>query len=200
MEITFEANGEYTDQVFRRAAYAQERVSHVTFDNCQFIGCIFQEARLENCKFRDCTFQDCDLRLMHVPGSSFRNTRFEQCKVIGVNWTEGSWAKSGLLDSIGFSGCDVSHSTFIGLNLKAMALTRCAAKNADFAEADLTRADFTATDFVESRFLHTNLTEANFTGAQNYAIDVSLNTVKKAKFSLPEAINLLRCMDIELGE
>jgi fluoroquinolone resistance protein len=51
---------------------------------------------------------------------------------------------------------------------------------------------------VESRFLHTNLTEANFTDASNYAIDVQQNTVKHAKFALPEAVNLLRCMDIEL--
>src|SRR5260221_2607228 len=152
VEISFETNADYTDQVFRRAPYSNKAVSRVTFENCQFIGCAFLETRFENCKFRDCTFQDCDLRLMHVPGSSFRNTNFEQCKIVGVNWAEASWAKSGLMDSIGFTGCEVSHSTFIGLLLKELKLSNCTAKNADFAEADLTKADCTSTDFAEARF------------------------------------------------
>lgn len=39
---------------------------------------------------------------------------------------------------------------------------------------------------------------ANFIGARNYAIDPTQNTLKKAKFSLPEAMSLLRSLDIEL--
>jgi fluoroquinolone resistance protein len=135
---------------------------------------------------------------MRVTGSSFRNTLFEKSAVIGVNWAEGSWSKGGLLESIGFIDSDISHSTFLGLELSKMVLRSCVAKDADFAEANLTQADCTYTDFTESRFLHTNLTEADFTHARNYAIDVSLNTTKQAKFSLPEAVNLLRCMNIIL--
>src|SRR5258706_4703988 len=125
---------------------------------------------------------------------------YKQSNESMVNWVEAAWSKAALLDSIGFTGCDVSYSTFIGLELKKMLLTKCNAKNADFAEANLTGADLTHTDFVECRFLHTNLTEADFTFALNYAIDVTLNTVKKAKFSLPEAVNLLRCMNIVIVE
>jgi uncharacterized protein YjbI with pentapeptide repeats len=135
---------------------------------------------------------------MRVPGSSFRETTFKKSAVVGVNWVEASWSKSGLLESVGFIECEVSHSIFMGLELKKMVLTKCVAKDADFAEANLTQANFTHTDFAESRFLHTDLTEADFTNARNYAIDVAINTVKKAKFSLPEAVNLLRCMNIVL--
>jgi uncharacterized protein YjbI with pentapeptide repeats len=125
---------------------------------------------------------------------------FKESKVTAVNWAEGAWSKQGLLESIGFIDSDVSYATFIGLDLTKMALTKCTATNADFAEANLTQADCTYTNFIESRFLHTNLTEADSTNARNYAIDVSLNVVKKTKFSLPEAVNLLRCMDIVLVE
>jgi fluoroquinolone resistance protein len=58
----------------------------------------------------------------------------------------------------------------------------------------------TLTDFSNSRFQHTNLTEADFTGATNYAIAASLNTLKKTKFSLPEAMSLLYSLDIILTE
>src|SRR5262249_16875886 len=138
--------------------------------------------------------------LIRVSGSSFRDTVFKKCAVVGVNWVEGSWTKIGLTESIGFIECDVSHSIFMGLELQKMVLTKCVAKVVDFTEANLTKAELTHSDFAESRFMHTNLTEANFVDARNYAIDVSVNTVKKAKFSLPEAVNLLRCMNIVLVE
>ncbi|MEP7288532.1 MAG: pentapeptide repeat-containing protein [Chloroflexota bacterium] len=169
-----------------------------SFDNCTFNHCSFQETTFQNCKFRECTFLESDLRLVHVTGSSFRETVFKNSAVVGVNWVEGSWSKTGLLESIGFVECEVSHSIFMGLELKKLVLTKCVAKDADFAEANLTQADFTHTDFAGSRFSHTNLTEADFTNARNYAIDIAINTVKKARFSLPEAVNLLRLMNIVL--
>lgn len=198
MEFSFDAEAEYTDQTFKKVTYRGKAVNRKVFSSCTFKNCTFQEITFQNCKFRDCAFTECDLRLMHVTGSSFRETTFTKSTVSGVNWAEGSWSTSGLLDSIGFVETDVSYSTFLGLNLTKMALRKCIAKNADFAEADLTGADFTETDLAESRFLHTNLTEADFTHARNYAIDPSLNTLKKTKFSLPEAINILRCMNIVL--
>jgi uncharacterized protein YjbI with pentapeptide repeats len=185
MEFSFDENAEYTDRAFERVTYRAKMVNRRAFDNCTFTKCIFQEITFQNCKFRNCTFSGCNLRLMRVAGSSFRETIFKQSAVTGVNWGEGSWSKSGLLDSIGFSESEVSYSVFFGLALTKMVMAKCVAKNADFAEANLTQADFTATDFAEARFLHTNLTEANFTHARNYAIDPGLNNVKGAKFSLP---------------
>jgi fluoroquinolone resistance protein len=200
MAFSFDGDTEYSDQTFKKVTLRNSLVEHKTFDSCTFNNCSFQETAFQNCKFRDCTFIDCDLRLMRVMGSSFRDTTFKKSAVVGVNWVEASWSKTGLLESIGFTDCDISHSIFMGLELKRIVLTKCVAKNTDFAEANLTQADLTDTDFAESRFLHTNLTEADFTNARNYAIDIATNTIKKAKFSLPEAVNLLRLMDIELVE
>jgi len=42
------------------------------------------------------------------------------------------------------------------------------------------------------------LTEADLSKARNYLIDPGLNQLKKAKFSLPEAMSLLYNMDIIL--
>jgi len=200
MEFSFDSNSEYADRTFKRINYRNKLVDRASFDNCTFTNCSFQETTFQNCKFRDCTFIDCDLRLMRVSGTSFRETVFKKSNVVGVNWVDGSWSKSGLLESIGFVECEVSHSIFMGLELKKMVMTKCVAKDAEFAEANFTQANFTYTDFAESRFLHSNLTEADFSGARNYAIDVAINTVAKAKFSLPDAVNLLRCMNIVLAD
>jgi hypothetical protein len=45
-------------------------------------------------------------------------------------------------------------------------------------------------------FLHTNLSGANFVGAKGYAIDLTANKAKKAKFSYPEAMSLLSALDV----
>jgi len=80
--------------------------------------------------------------------------------------------------------------------LRGIHIEYCVAHEVDLAEADLADGDFRGTDFLNSKFLHTNLTKANFTDARNYTINPISTTVKKAKFSLPEAISLLRAFDI----
>jgi uncharacterized protein YjbI with pentapeptide repeats len=79
-------------------------------------------------------------------------------------------------------------------------MTKCVAREADFTQCDLTRANFAGTDFAACHFWHTNLTEADFVGATNYAIAAASNTLKKTRFSLPEAISLLRGLDIVLSD
>lgn len=200
MDISFESATDFADQTFKRVTFQKQQVNRKTFNTCTFANCTFMETGFNNCRFVDCTFKECDLRMATVKGSAFTNTRFERSKVSGVNWAEGTWATSGLLNSIGFDECDISYCTFIGLNLRKIKIVNCTAKDADFAEADLSGADCTHSDFAEARFLHTDLTEADFRHAINYSISPLLNKLKKAKFSLPEAVALLHGLDIVLEE
>lgn len=73
---------------------------------------------------------------------------------------------------------------------------KCEAIEVDFTEADLNHGDFQYTDFEKSIFFKTNLSCTNFQQAKNYLIDVRNNTLKKARFSLPEALSLLFSLDI----
>lgn len=47
-------------------------------------------------------------------------------------------------------------------------------------------------------FSNTNLTEADLSAARNYHITPGQNVLKRAKFSLPEAMSLLYSLDIDL--
>lgn len=190
----------YDSQEFRKTALRSGTVSGKEFDSCTFIKCAFTETVFQTCKFRDCVFRECDLSLAKLPGCVFYNTRFEHCQLLGINWTETAWAKSKFVKPVDFFDCALNHATFIGLNLKQVSITRCTAHDVDFAEAKLIKADCTGTDFSDSRFLHTDLTQADFTGATNYAIAPTLNTLKKTKFSLPAAMALLYGLDIVLTE
>jgi uncharacterized protein YjbI with pentapeptide repeats len=175
-------------------------VEQKEFNACTFVKCSFRETIFRSCEFRDCVFRGCDLSLANLKGCVFKGTLFEDSQVIAVNWTETAWGKSKFLRPVDFSGCVLNHSTFMGLDLKKIKISRCIARDVDFSDANLTQADCTQTDFSGSRFLHTNLSEADFSGASNYSIAANLNTLKKTKFSLPEAMSLLHGLDIILTD
>lgn len=201
MNFATDPQRSYEDETFKNVVAQQREIHYKEFMSCTFTRCTLTETSLRDCVFRDCVFKECDLSLMSVKEAMFSGAKFEDCKVVGVNWSEAKWKNVGLLNpSLHFYGCTINYSTFIGVSLKKAHLTRCIAHDVDFTEANLTGADCTHTDFSESRFSQTNLTEANFTHATNYLIDVRLNTVKKAKFSLPEAMSLLHGLDIILVE
>jgi fluoroquinolone resistance protein len=200
MELFQDAQVEFNDQTFSNVECQRQEIRDKEFFHCTFVQGSFQETAFTRCRFSDCTFQGCDLSLIKVTDCGFTNTRFQDSQLIGVNWTEAAWSRTGFLNPIGFVRCAISYGTFMGLALKKLTLRGCVARDVDFSEANLTQADCTGTDFVDSRFWHTNLSKADFTGAINYAIDPTLNVVKKAKFSLPEAMSLLYSLDIVLSE
>jgi fluoroquinolone resistance protein len=192
---------EYTSEEFKKIVLKNGQISLKEFSGCTFIKCAFNETVFQDCRFHNCFFKGCDLSLVRLKSCSFTNTQFEDSQLIGVNWTETAWATSKVaLTPVNFLGCVINYSTFMGLNLKKVGMIRCTAKDVSFEEANLTQANCRFTDFMNSRFMRTNLTDADFTGAKNYSIAPSLNTLKKTKFSLPEAMSLLYNLDIQLTE
>lgn len=194
--MTFDdARTEYSDAKFTGLTQPELVLRGRRFEYCTFTNCAFTEAKVLACTFLDCTFERCDLSLSSVRDSVFTRVDFRECKLMGINWAEIEQTNQ-FFKPFDFTNCNLNYGTFIGLDLKKVRLVECSALDADFAEADLTEAICTGTDFAESRFLHTNLSQADFTNARNYRIVPDLNTLKGAKFSLPEALSLLRNMEI----
>lgn len=188
----------FSDQRFINLKMDQAEIASSEFHECVFERCSFSEAGFKRCRFVGCTFKECDLSLLRVPGSVFSTTRFEDSKIIGVNWTEADWTGAGLGDPLSFHTCDMRHSTFIGLTLQRIQVKDCTALEVDFREADLSQADFGGSDLTNSLFLNTDLSGADLSRACNFAIAPDKNKLSGAKFSLPEAISLLHNLDILL--
>jgi uncharacterized protein YjbI with pentapeptide repeats len=165
----------------------------IEFFQCRFDGCQFLESVFRQCCFEQCVFEKCDLSMMKPLGSRFTGVRFLKSKMLGVDWT-----LAAVPASLAFQGCNVSHSTFQRLTLQKVELTECIAREVDFTGTNLTKANFAGTDFLGSRFMDTNLSGVDFSRAANYAIDPTANRLKKAIFSLPEALSLLSTFDIVL--
>ena len=187
----------YEDERFSQLALPRTRFSSVEFHNCIFERCTFTESTFYRCKFVECRFTGCDLSLLQIPNCTFMGTRFERSKLVGIDWTKaGHSAAARIMFSVGFADCVLDYGSFFGLSLRQMKFERCSAKEADFSEADLTGADCRGTDFSSATFLHTNLEQADFRDARNYDIDPQAAKVKGAKFSLPDAVALLRSFGV----
>lgn len=182
-------------QKFVELQLSEETIEAKEFENCTFSRCAFIEVVFARCRFLDCVFDGCTLSAVQVPNSSFPGARFIRSKVIGVDWSKARATSFGALE---FIECELNYSSFAQVAVKKLKLKQCRCREVDFVEADLTDGDFEGTDFELSRFFKTNLTNANFRKASNYSIDVRNNIIKKAQFSLPEAIALLRSLDILL--
>lgn len=191
---------EFFEEGFNGVTLHNEQISGKAFYDCTFSNCSLRETALIHCTFNGCTFKDCDLSLINVTGSSLRDTNFERSSVIGVNWTLAAWPEFTRYAPIHFTDCTIDYSTFIGLSLERISFRKCHAVDVDFSEAHLAHADFREAALTRSRFRHTDLTEANFEGATEYSIKATENTIRKARFSLLEAISLLYGLDITLVE
>jgi uncharacterized protein YjbI with pentapeptide repeats len=174
---------------------SQETVQAKEFENCVFTRCACIEVVFAQCRFLDCVFENCTLSAVQIPESAFTNVRFNRSKVIGVDWSRARAANPGPL---AFTACELNYSSFSIVKLKQLILHACRCREVDFTQADLTNGDFEGSDFEGSRFFKTNLTNVNFRKATHYQIDVLNNTIKKAQFSLPEAVALLQSLDITL--
>jgi len=188
----------YLSQLFKDIDWSEKAIEATEFDNCTFIGCNFSNTQFLKCKFHECHFINCNLSLIKVAKCSFFDTLFEECKAIGINWTNAAWPNIKLNCPLRFTKCILNDSSFLGLSLQEMSMVECKAHDVDFRDADFTQADFSHTDFTHSLFSKTILKEANFSEAINYDINIFQNDVKRAKFTLPEAMSLLQHLDIEL--
>lgn len=190
------------DQKFKDLDLSGQALDSLEFNGCNFQDCKFNEGTFDNLRFEDCTFTHCDLSLVKLPQTQFKRVTFTSCRLMGVNWAAANWEKKSLLEyhQVDFQDCLLDHSVFIGMNLKSTSFYGCRARSLDFESANLTGANFQNADLEGTRFVQSDLTKADFTGAANYQINASLNTLHQTRFSLPEAIALLHGLDIILED
>ncbi|MDA3947443.1 MAG: pentapeptide repeat-containing protein [Helicobacteraceae bacterium] len=183
---------------FRDLDVSSAEIFSKEFDDCTFINCDFSEAQLCHCIFEDCHFLKCNLSVIKVDASRFLNVVFEESKLSGIDWTKAAYSDVLLDAPLTFLNCVVDYSSFYGLTLQTLVMRECKACDVDFRESDLSQADFRESDLTDTLFRHTNLSSADFTLAENYTIDINVNTIQGAKFSRYEAFSLLDGLDITL--
>ncbi len=182
------------NKAFDKVDFKSENLTVAEYESCSFKNCNFAEVDLGNITFANCDFVDCNLSLAHTANTAFREVQFIRCKMLGLRFDNCN--KFGL--SLKFEKCLLSHSCFFKTAIKQTSFNACGLMEADFTACNLTGAAFTACDLAGALFYNTILEKADFRSAYNYVIDPENNSIKKAKFSIPEVAGLLKKYEISI--
>ena len=68
-----------------------------------------------------------------------------------------------------------------------------------FAKCEMQSANFKGVELHETEFYQCDLRKADFRDATGYKVDILGSRLKDARFSLPEAVNLLADLKIRLS-
>lgn len=82
--------------------------------------------------------------------------------------------------------------------MKKISFSGSKLKECHFTNTNLNNADFGKVDLSGTVFHNCDLSKADFTSAVQYDIDPQTNKIKKARFSLPEAVSLLKGFDVTI--
>lgn len=180
------------EKIFKSENFSKRSLEGHAFNSFTFIGCDFSESILRNVKFVACVFTNCHLSLPKLDGCRFQDVQFIDCKIVGAEFFKCDRD----FFSVSLKKCLLSYCNFSDLNMKNTHFDGSKIQEAHFTNTILNGADFANTDLSGTLFHNCDLCKADFSTAVRYSIDPRTNKIKKAKFSLPEAVGLLQGFDI----
>lgn len=184
----------YQNECFSYITNVKSDVSKRQFFNCVFRHCRFERSDFSGCNFINCQFIRCELYLVDVLDAGFRDSIFDECAIVGVEFSK---CNASML-SFAFSRCVLDYSGFARTRIATTRFNSCSLRNVDFTGADLTGSSFANCDLSATRFAKSILDEADFESAYNFTIDPRLNRIKNASFSSHNIKGLLGCFDIKV--
>jgi len=188
-------SNESEDKTFKFEDFSGISFLGCSFSNCSFESCNFTESSWKNAKFCYCSFRNCHISLVNLKGCRLQEVLFEECKIIGAEFFK---CNTDFIFSIDIKKSFIQYCNFSDLDMRKTSFIESKMYNCTFVNTCLIEADFSKTDLQATLFRHCNLTKSNFCGALNYVIDPLVNKVKKAKFSFPEVMGLLKGFDIQI--
>ena len=188
----------YENQSFEGLNLSQERLRNLSFIDCSFKGCVFEECVLEACSLQECSFEDCRFVNLKSEGSQLKYLSFSKCHLLGVQWQD--FQSTGLIASPlhAVKDCMLRYNGFIGMNFKKFSFAGNLIADSIFENCRLDESSFKHCDLQNTQFLKCDLKKADFRQATGYNIDIMGSKLSGAKFSLPEAVRLLRDLNISL--
>lgn len=180
------------EKTFKSENFSKKSLEGRIFQACSFINCDFTDSILRNAKFCGCVLKNSNLSLPKLDGCRLQDVQFIDCKIVGADF----FKCEKTFYSPSFKNCLIQYCNFSDLNMKSISFKECKIHEAHFNNTSLCGADFTNTDLSGTIFHNCDLSKADFSTAVNYSLDPQTNKIKKAKFSLPEALGLLRGFDI----
>lgn len=161
------------------------------FLECEFENYLF--SNIQDSNFVDCEFKKCDFSNLNLKYCRFSNYKFAECKMIGTNFSLVQ-----KFEDIIFEECFFHLASFLELKCINLIFKNSIIKEVDFRGAYLVKSQFVDSNLEYSEFDHADLSSSDFSTAYSYSINPLVTKVGNAKFSLPEAMGLLKDFGIKI--
>lgn len=169
------------------------------FQDCTFVGCDFSGARWRSVRFIGCTFHRCDVSLVKPTDCTIGDSRFEDCRMLGVDWTLAVWPRVPLHEPNTFVRCDLSMSTFTDLVLGATRFEECRLREVSYRNAKLGEAVFDGSDCSGTDFLGADLSGAGLRRVADLHLDPLSTRLKGAIVDAATGVSILESLGINLA-
>lgn len=181
----------YECEEFENLDLDQGHMEDSVFEDCTFYKCRICETKIRHCSFRGCSFRGCIIQNNTYEFTDVVDCRFFECSLVGVNWNDVERENNIILPFSAFEGCTLKHNLFFGFKMKKFDFSGCDLLGSTFQKCDLRESSFQRAGLKDAVFLQNDLTGADFRQAEDYAISLESNKMKKSRFSFPDAIRLL---------
>lgn len=185
---------------FAGLSFTEETFEDCDFTDCVFMDCSFVKCALDHTTLNECRFVRCEVSGLRTAHSSVQLLDFEDCRLSEIDWAP-LLSNGAFPDPIHtLSGSSLKYNTFTEMNFNRFdfsgqnELVGCM-----FAKCELQAANFQGTELHETEFFQCDLRKADFREAAGYKVDILGSRLKDARFSLPEAVNLLADLKIKLS-
>ena len=131
---------------------------------------------------------------------SFTEETFEDCRLQEIEWAP-LLSNGAFPDPIHIlKDCSLKYNTFTEMNFNRFDFSNGnEIVGSMFAKCEMQLANFKGVELHETEFYQCDLRKADFRDAAGYKVDILGSRLKDAKFSLPEAVNLLADLKIKLS-
>ncbi len=190
---------EYVGEAFSEIEVFEKEFRGAILEDCTFENCRLQELSFTGCRFVGCSFRRCVLTGLKFREIQAFGNRFEECSLAGLNWAELLDVRKREMGFLPFDAllrCEARHCVFYGLDLRKQDFSQCDFSGSYFEECNLSEASFRQARLRGTSFSHNDLRSADFRGAEEYLFSLENNRAQKARFSLPEVMNLLVALGI----
>lgn len=195
--MIFEKN-EYEYDDIEDLELSSETIKDIDFKDCVFRNCSISENTISNCLFKDCKFINCNIVGNKFIYTIFRDCEFEKCNLIGINWKEITKERSYSNPFSKLKDCYLKYSSFIKMDIKKFDFSSNVIHDSIFDECCLKLSKFNSCDLTQTRFNLCDLRDTDFKESRGYIIDINNCNIKGGKFSFPDVMNLLDCLDIKI--
>ena len=165
-----------------------------------FADCSFTKCELDHTTLNECKFVRCEITGLRSTHSSVQSQDFEDCRLQEIEWAP-LMSNGAFPDPIHtLKECSLKYNTFTEMNFNRFDFSDGnEIVGSMFAKCEMQLASFKGTELHETEFYQCDLRKADFRDATGYKVDILGSRMKDARFSLPEAVNLLADLKIKLS-